>query len=205
MWDGYLEAAADFIQMHDDVESEIVVDRFHVAQNYRKGFDSLRKQEFRRLKRELSHEIYTQDVKGMLWILRKNHAALTPEERQRLRRLFSHSPLLHQAYTLREELTAIFNRSSSVAQAESAIHAWCHKVGQSPVRCYDTFIKTLHRYWRYILNYFNQRVSSGFVEGLNNKIKTIKRRCYGISKISSLFQRIWLDLQGRQRFFVSTP
>ncbi|MCA9968554.1 MAG: transposase, partial [Anaerolineales bacterium] len=83
--------------------------------------------------------------------------------------------------------------------------AWCHKVGQSPVRCYDTFIKTLHRYWRYILNYFNQRVSSGFVEGLNNKIKTIKRRCYGISKISSLFQRIWLDLQGRQRFFVSTP
>lgn len=205
MWDGYLEAAADFIQMHDDVESEIVVDRFHVAQNYRKGFDSLRKQEFKRLKRELSHVIYEQDVKGMLWILRKNHAALTPEERQRLRRLFSHSPLLHQAYTLREELTAIFNRSSSVAQAESAIHAWCHKVGQSPVRCYDTFIKTLHRYWRYILNYFNQRVSSGFVEGLNNKIKTIKRRCYGISKISSLFQRIWLDLQGRQRFFVSTP
>lgn len=205
MWDGYLEAAADFIQKHDEVESEIVVDRFHVAQNYRKGFDSLRKQEFKRLKRELSHVIYEQDVKGMLWILRKNHAALTPEERQRLRRLFSHSPLLHQAYTLREELTAIFNRSSSVAQAESAIHAWCHKVGQSPVRCYDTFIKTLHRYWRYILNYFNQRVSSGFVEGLNNKIKTIKRRCYGISKISSLFQRIWLDLQGRQRFFVSTP
>lgn len=204
MWDGYLEAAADFIQKHDEVESEIVVDRFHVAQNYRKGFDSLRKQEFKRLKRELSHVIYEQDVKGMLWILRKNHAALTPEERQRLRRLFSHSPLLHQAYTLREELTAIFNRSSSVAQAESAIHAWCHKVGQSPVRCYDTFIKTLHRYWRYILNYFNQRVSSGFVEGLNNKIKTIKRRCYGISKISSLFQRIWLDLQGRQRFFVST-
>lgn len=65
MWDGYLEAAADFIQMHDEVESEIVVDRFHVAQNYRKGFDSLRKQEFKRLKRELSHELYAQDVKGM--------------------------------------------------------------------------------------------------------------------------------------------
>ena len=65
MWDGYLEAAADFIQKHDEVESEIVVDRFHVAQNYRKGFDSLRKQEFKRLKRELSHELYAQDVKGM--------------------------------------------------------------------------------------------------------------------------------------------
>ena len=205
MWDGYLEAAADFIQQQDDVESELVVDRFHVAQNYRKGFESLRKQEFKRLKREWSDAHYAQDVKGMHWILRKNHAALTPEERHRLRRLFTLSPLLHQAYTFREELTAIFNRFISVAQAESAIHAWCGKVWHSPVRCYDTFIKTLQRYWRYILNYFNHRVSSGFVEGLNNKIKTIKRRCYGITKISSLFQRIWLDLQGRQRFFLSTP
>ena len=205
MWDGYLQAAADFVEQHDEVESEIVIDRFHVAQNYRKGFDSLRKQEFRRLKRELSDECYEQDCKGMLWILRKNHAALTTEERQRLRRLFSHSPLLHQAYTFREEMTAIFNRANSVAQAEQAIHAWCHKVWLSPIRCYDTFIKTLRRYWRYILNYFNHRVSSGFVEGLNNKIKTIKRRCYGINKVSSLFQRIWLDLQGRQRFFLSTP
>ena len=65
--------------------------------------------------------------------------------------------------------------------------------------------RRLERYWRYILNYFNDRISSGFVEGLNNKIKTIKRRCYGINKVSSLFQRIWLDLQGRDRFFMSTP
>jgi len=58
MWDGYLQAAADFVQEHDDVESEIVIDRFHVAQNYRKGFDSLRKKEFKRLKRELNDEVY---------------------------------------------------------------------------------------------------------------------------------------------------
>ena len=46
--------------------------------------------------------------------------------------------------------------------------------------------------------------TSGFVEGLNNKIRTIKRRCYGIRKVSTLFQRIWLDLHGPDRFFVST-
>jgi transposase len=205
MWDGYLQAAADFVQEHDDVESEIVIDRFHVAQNYRKGFDSLRKKEFKRLKRELSDEVYEQDCKGMLWILRKNHSALMPEERQRLRRMFTQTPLLHQAYTFREGLTAIFNRPCTISQAEHSLRAWCHKVRLSPVRCYDGFIKTLERYWHYILNYFNQRVSSGFVEGLNNKIKTIKRRCYGINKVSTLFQRIWLDLQGRERFFLSTP
>jgi transposase len=176
MWDGYLQAAADFIQAHDDVESEIIIDRFHVAQNYRKGFDSLRKQEFKRLKRELGAELYDQECKGMLWLLRKNHAALTPEERQRLRRLFAHAPLLHQAYTFREELTAIFNRSYSVSQAEQAIRAWCHKVWLTPVPCYDAFSKTLQRYWGYILIYFIRRVSGGFVEGLSNKIRTVERR-----------------------------
>jgi transposase len=205
MWDGYLQAAADFIQKHDDTKAKIVVDRFHVAQNYRKGFDALRKKEFKRFKRDLSDDAYEQVCKGMHWVLRKNHSALEPEERARLRCLFEHSPLLHQAYTFREELTAIFNRPYSCSQAEQAIRSWYHKVWLSPVSCYDKFIKTLKRYWQYILNYFNRRVSSGFVEGLNNKIKTIKRRCYGINKVSSLFQRIWLDLQGRQLFFVSTP
>ena len=46
----------------------------------------------------------------MLWVLRKNHVSLKPEERQRLRCLFKRTPLLHQAYTFREELTAIFDR-----------------------------------------------------------------------------------------------
>jgi len=47
-----------------------------------------------------------------------------------------------------------------------------------------------------ILNYFNDRYTSGFVEGLNNKIKVIKRRCYGILDIGHWFQRIYLDLEG---------
>lgn len=205
MWDGYLEAAADFLKHHDDVESEIVVDRFHVAKNYRERFDTFRKQEFKRLNQEMSAELYDQVCKNMHWVLRKNHADLAQEERVRLRHLFEYSPLLHQAYTFREELTAIFNRPYSVSQAEKAIHTWCAKVRASSVGCYDRFIKTLKKYWRYILNYFNDRISSGFVEGLNNKIKTIKRRCYGINKVSSLFQRIWLDLQGRDQFFMSTP
>ena len=47
-----------------------------------------------------------------------------------------------------------------------------------------------------ITNYFLDRQTSGFVEGLNNKIKVIKRRCYGILNVKHLFQRIYLDLSG---------
>ena len=51
-----------------------------------------------------------------------------------------------------------------------------------------------------ITNYFLDRQTSGFVEGLNNKIKVIKRRCYGILNVKHLFQRIYLDLSGYALF-----
>ena len=52
------------------------------------------------------------------------------------------------------------------------------------------------------MNYFyhRQRKNSGFTEGLNNKIKVIKRRCYGIFDLTRLFQRITLDLTEYERF-----
>lgn len=112
---------------------------------------------------------------------------------------------LHQAYALREEMTAIFNQSQSLPVAERRLTAWIRKAQASDLNCFDDFIKTLSTHWQLILNYFEERVTSGFVEGLNNKIKILKRRCYGINKVSTLFQRLWLDLEGRARFFLSTP
>lgn len=200
-----MTAIEEFIATHDDVTAQLVIDRFHVAQQYRDDFDELRKQELRQLKKTLPTETYEQDCKGTLWLLRKNHAALDNDERVRLRRLLAHSQPLHLAYTLREELTAIFNQSHSVPEAKRRLTAWVRKVQLSDLDCFDGFIKTLSAHWQPILNYFEERVTSGFVEGLNNKIKVLKRRCYGIKKVSTLFQRLWLDLEGRARFFLSTP
>lgn len=204
MWEGYLNAITEFIAKHDDLSASVVIDRFHVAQQYRNNFDQLRKQERKRLKKELPPEIYDRDCKGMLWILRKNNATLKPEDRLALRALFAHSPALHQAYTFREELTAIFNLDLSPEQAQARLSAWVKKVERSGLDTFDGFIKTLRKHWHYIITYFQDRISSGFVEGLNNKIKTIKRRCYGLRKVSSLFQRIWLDLHGPDHFSLST-
>ena len=64
----------------------------------------------------------------------------------------------------------------------------------------DAFLKTLTNWREKIANYFSKRLTSGFVEGLNNKIKTIKRRCYSMTHAGHLFQRILLDLTGFDRF-----
>jgi transposase len=205
MWEGYVTATQEFIAAHEEVTARLVIDRFHVAQQYRDDFDDLRKQEFNRMKKTLPQETYDQDCKGTLWLLRKNHTDLDAQERVRLRRLFLQAPALHQAYTLREELTALFNTVQTPDQGERRLLHWIYKVQQSALTCYDGFIKTLRKHWQPILHYFVARINSGFVEGLNNKIKTIKRRCYGIRKISTLFQRIWLDLEGLDRFCLSTP
>jgi transposase len=51
-----------------------------------------------------------------------------------------------------------------------------------------------------ITNYFLSRSSSGWVEGLNNKIKVLKRRANGIKNLANQFRRIWLDLNGYEAF-----
>lgn len=199
MWDGYINAAKDFRLAHDACEFDIVVDRFHVAQTYRNAVDTLRKQERKRLKKELSDEAY-QEIKGVMWATRKNNADLSDEQRQQLRRFFDYSPLFKHAYTLREELTAIFELPLSYKQAQHRLDCWQAKVAHSDLTCFDSFLRTLHNWRDEIVNYFKNRFNSGFVEGLNNKIKTIKRRCYGLTDVQHVFQRIFLDLEGFRLF-----
>jgi transposase len=200
MWDGYVNAVQEFADEHPDVTIEIVVDRFHVAKNYREDVDEVRKQEYRRLKKELSPTDYAEIVQGTMWLVRHNHQDLSADERQKLRLLFKYAPKLKLAYTFREELTAIFELPLTAAQARTRLLKWAEKVRRSALTGFEAFLTTLHNWLDKIVNYFVDRLSSGFVEGLNNKIKTIKRRCYGITRIVTLFQRLYLDLEGYRHF-----
>ena len=71
------------------------------------------------------------------------------------------------------------------------------KVRASKLRCFDSFLTTLEDRLDDIANYFIHRHTSGFVEGFNNKLKVVKRRCYGILNVTHLFQRIHLDFIGK--------
>ena len=194
MYAGYIQAAREALP-----HVRIVVDRFHVAEQYRAAADTVRKQELKRLKRELPKADY-QQLKGSLWAFRKNQADLSPEEQSVLARLFGYSVELAAAYLLREELTAIFEQPQTLAQAQAELRAWQERVRHSGLTCFDTFLNTLEHWWTEIINYFVHRDSSGFVEGLNNKIKVLKRRCYGLFNLDHLFQRIFIDLEGYRLF-----
>jgi len=198
LWEAYTEAVREEIPT-----VRIVVDRFHVAKHYRQAADQVRKQELLRLKKELPKTEY-QKLNGSFRAFRKNAQDLNKEERKILRRFFQYSASAQQAYGLREQLTTIFQMPLSKKQAQAKILRWIQQVHASDLHCFDHFLKLLAAWWEEITNYFIQRENSGFVEGFNNKVKVLKRRCYGIFNLQHLFQRIFLDLHGYRLFAAST-
>lgn len=190
MYDGFVNAVIEVFG-----EGVLVIDRYHVANLYRKSLDKLRTSEMKRLKASLPDEEYSQ-LEGIMWILRRKYECLSKVEREQLALLYKHSPKLKAAHSLALKLTQIFNTHCSKKSGLAKLNRWITRAQKSDVTCFRSFIGTLIKYRSYIANYFKNRKNSGFVEGLNNLIKVAKRRCYGILKIGTFFQRLFLDLQG---------
>lgn len=186
LYEGYINAVKEEVQ-----QARVVIDRFHLAQLYRASADALRKEALRDLKEQLTKDEY-QFLKGTMWPFRRAAKDLTPAEKERWALLLAVAPDLRQAYDLREKLTAIFARPHSKASGTAALKRWMKQVRASGVTCFDGFLKTLETWLDEITNYFVARLTSGFVEGFNNKVKVLKRRCYGITNLQHLFQRLYL-------------
>ncbi len=103
IYDGFINAAKETFGK----PTKIVIDRFHIAKLYRKGLDTLRKPELKRLKPELSEEEYKK-LKGAMWTLRKSKLNHNQEDKDLLKQLFKYSSALEIAYKLPNNLTKIF-------------------------------------------------------------------------------------------------
>ena len=191
LYEGYINAAKEVFGQ----KVLVVADRFHVAKLYRKGLDEVRKKEMKQLKEKLPKADY-KEFQGVMWLLRKNPTELKPEELDILTRLFQHTTRLATAYVFCYALTRIFDQPLTQAQAKRQLQAWKPLVQDRGLDCFNSFLVTLDKRMEEITNYFVARQNSGFVEGLNNKIKVIKRRCYGIFNAGHLFQRLFIDLAG---------
>ncbi len=194
MYEGYASAVKKVLP-----QARIVADRFHVAKKYRDCADQLRIEAQRDLKADLSKEEY-EALKGTMWLFRRDPEELDKEERKRLALLFECAPDLKQAHELREKLTGIFETGHTKESGTAAIKRWMKSVNGSGLKCFDSFLTTLENWMDEITNYFVSRQTSGFVEGFNNKVKVLKRRCYGITNLTHLFQRLYLDLEGYRLF-----
>ena len=120
------------------------------------------------------------DLKGTLWLLLKNPENLDPlrNEKQRLEDALKLNTPLTIAYYLKEDLRQIW-RQTNKANARKVLEDWIRRADASGIPMLEKFARTLEEHRDGILAFYDYRISTGPLEGINNKIKTMKRQAYG--------------------------
>lgn len=154
----------------------IVFDHFHVIKYFNDKLSDLRRQLYHQTKERQER----QELKGLRWILLKNpeHLDETKDEKVRLEKALQANKELAIAYYLKEDLRQLWKQENK-KMASSHLRAWTAKARASGITILMKFAKTLAAHQTGILAYYDYHISTGPLEGTNNKIKTMQRQSYG--------------------------
>ncbi len=154
----------------------IVFDHFHIVKLFNEKLTQLRRELFRQATEDLHKDV----LKGTRWLLMKNPENLVPErnEAQRLQEALDLNADLAKAYYLKEELRQLWQQRNWTA-ARNFLSSWYLRAQLSGVRILQQFARTILAHSWGILNYFKHPISTGPLEGTNNKIRTMQRQAYG--------------------------
>jgi transposase len=167
----YIEAVTSHLP-----NATLVFDRFHVIKLYHKKLSDLR----RDLHRQLEDTMQKSVLKGVRWLLLKRPENLDPtrNEPERLDEALRLNEPLATAYYLKEELGEIWEQEDQ-EEAQALLMDWIEYAESTGIRMLINFAKTLRAHALGILAYYEHEISTGPLEGTNNKIKTMKRQAYG--------------------------
>ena len=154
----------------------IVFDHFHVIKLFNEKLSQLR----RDLHRDLTERQHKNVLKGTRWLLLKNPENLDPakDERRRLDEALKLNQPLAMAYYLKEELRQFWSQKDK-ASARAFLADWARRALASGVRILINLARNFLSKRHGLLAYYDYRISSGKLEGFNNKIKTMQRQAYG--------------------------
>jgi transposase len=171
MWRPYLNVIAEHLG-----QAVHVLDRFHVMQKFGEALDEVRAEEVKRLKRDG----YEPVLKRSRWCFLKRPENLTAKQTVKLSVLLKYNLRTVRAYLLREDFQRLWEYKSA-AWAGRFLDEWTGRVMRSRLEPMKEVARTIRSHRPLILNWFRARgeVSSGAVEGLNNKVKLVTRKSYG--------------------------
>ena len=158
-----------------------VFDHFHVIKLYNEKLKAFR----RELYRELTTDHERKLLKGTLWLLLKNPENLDEDknEVQRLTDALALNTPLTLAYYMKEDLRQVWQQSSKAA-ARRFLDDWIRRAEASNIAMLQRFAATLREHKNGILAYYDYRISTGPLEGVNNKIRTLQRQAYGFRDLA---------------------
>jgi transposase len=152
---------------------DVVFDHFHIIQLANEKIDELR----RVLQREAGI-LERRYIKGTRYLLLMGEENVPDHKRSALEQALRFNEPLSMAYYLKEELRCLWSQPTQVAM-KKYLDAWCAQAMESGIAQMIHLAHTLRTHGTGILNYFKHRISTGRLEGINNKIKTLKRKAYG--------------------------
>jgi transposase len=176
----YISAVQQFLPQID-----IVFDHFHVNALMNKALDDIRKEQQQNLNQKEEKVL-----KGNRFLLLRNYENLEPEFKNRLEAILEVNEPLFKAYALKEQFR-LFWRQDSVQKAWVFLDQWISDAQATGIRKLRKMADTLDEHRIGLLNYFKHRISNAAAEGINNKIKTMKRQAYGFRDIPYFKLRLY--------------
>ncbi len=172
------DMSAAYIQaVRDHLGNAIhVFDHFHVIKLFNEKLSDFR----RELHREATDQMHKEVLKGTRWLLLKNPENLDPQRKERewLEEALRMNQPLATVYYMKEDLRQIWGQPDK-ATAARVLDDWIRRAEASCIKVLQKFAGTLAMYRSGVLAYYDCRISTGPLEGTNNKIKTMQRQAYG--------------------------
>lgn len=171
MWKAFEKSARNNVPI-----AAILYDKFHVMRHLGEALDKVRKMEYARLsEKDRSY------IKGQKYTLLSNRENLTLDGQKALKKLLKANKRLNAAYLLKESFGQLWSYQTE-GWARRFFDNWKNALKWQRLESYEKFTEMIERHWDGIAAYSRpeNKVSLGFVEGLNNKIRVIQRRAYGL-------------------------
>lgn len=172
--------------------AQVVADRFHVMKQINEELDSRRKLEKRRIEKIKNSSKRKQGLEGIThskYPLLKKKENLGETEKEKLEEVRKVAPELIRIYEEKEKLREIFESKITRDEAFDKMVEWT----ESSHKYFPKSCQTIKRWIDEILSYFDNRTTQGVVEGINQKIKLIKRRAYGLTNFDNFRRRVLLN------------
>jgi transposase len=179
MWNPYADIARTFFR-----NTRYVVDKYHYIRQVFWAFEAVRKEEQKKFSK--TRRIYFKHSRSLL---NKRYEFLTSEQKQQVNIMLYASSHLLTAYSLKEQFFKVIDSKDSDS-ARTELSQWIMAAQNSGLKRFIICGNTLVRWSKGILNSFDCKYTNGFTEGVNNKIKVLKRNAYGYRNFRRFRNRI---------------
>ena len=185
----YISAVQKFLP-----EAEIVFDHFHVNALLNKVLDEIRRDQQKHLNQQ-EEKVF----KGKRFLLLRNYETLNSDGKKRLEAILQANEPLFKAHALKEQFR-LFWKQESVSKGWIFLDQWISDAISTGIRGLKRIAKTLDKHRHNLVSYFIHRISNGSAEGINNKIKTMKRQAYGFRDMEYFKLRLYHLHKSRYAF-----